>query len=132
MIEVCSFYGIALASADIEAVYRVSNSKSDMMIAKFTKFEHKMKLMSAKGKKFITIGDIPSVTCNSGGQSKQIFINSHVTPTIGRMLHRGRLAVKDKQIAACWVTGNCLNQYRLNLCRSSANYWAKICQPSLS
>lgn len=42
---------------------------------------------------------------STSNQAKnEIYINSHVTPSIGRILHRGRFAVKEKKIAACWVT----------------------------
>lgn len=40
--------------------------------------------------------------------SKEIYINinTHVTPFVGRLLYRGRIAVKENKLAACWMSAN--------------------------
>lgn len=52
------------------------------------------------------MGDIPSVSGLPENFSKEIFINTHVTPFVGRLLHRGRIAVKEKKLVACWMSAN--------------------------
>lgn len=103
LMTVCAFFSIKIGSADLESVYRVRNGRSNMIIAKFTNFETKVKLISSKLKKRITVGDIPSVPSYAESSKKDIYINSHLTPAIGRLLHRGRMAVKEKKFSACWV-----------------------------
>lgn len=64
--------------------------------------------MAAKKSKKITLGDIPSIGSSSQNNKRELYINSHVTPFVGRLLHRGRVAVKEKKIGACWVTASSL------------------------
>lgn len=104
VVDLCGALGIVIATGDLNSVYRVAHAKSNMLIAKFNTFELKSRLLAAKGKKRLTAGEIPNVACSSGYATNPIFINSHVTPIIGRMLHCGRMAVKEKKILACWVT----------------------------
>lgn len=108
VLDIYIFYGLSIAAADIESVYRVKYSKSNMIIVRFTKFDTKLKLLTAKKNKKLSVGDIPSVACSTGGAAKEIFINTHVTPFVGRLLHRGRIAVKEKALNSCWMSANCV------------------------
>lgn len=104
IVDMCSVFGMAIAATDLKSFYRVAHAKSNMIIAKFKSFESKSLLLAAKAKKRLTLADIPNIACGASDASKPIYINSHVTPVIGRMLHSGRIAMKEKKILACWVT----------------------------
>lgn len=104
VVDLCSAFGMSISGSDLESVYRVAHAKSNMMIIKFKSFDHKSLLLSAKAKKRLTVRDIPNIHCADSAASNPIFVNSHVTPIIGRMLHCGRTAVKEKKILACWIT----------------------------
>lgn len=106
--DICGFLGVVINPNDILSAYRVRSTNSGMFIAKFISFDTKANLLAAKKKKKITVGNIMSASCSSNCASNEIYINSHVTPYVNRLLHRGRLAVNDKKLAACWVTSNCL------------------------
>lgn len=106
VLDVFIFYGLSIAATDVESVYRVKYAKSNMIIVKFVNFETKLKLLNAKKNKKLTVGDILSVTDALNDATKEIFINTHVTPFVGRLLHRGRLAVKGRKLAACWMSAN--------------------------
>lgn len=108
VLDLFIFFGLTIAAADIESVYRVKYAKSNMMIVKFVKFDTKLKLISAKKSKKVTVGDIPSVAGLPANMTKEIFINTHVTPFVGRLLYRGRMAVKNRKLAACWMSANSL------------------------
>lgn len=93
----------------MESVYCVKYlkiSKSNMIIVKFINFDTKLKLLTAKKNRKVTVDDIPSVPSLSDQAAREIFINTHVTPFVGRLLHRGRIAVKEKKLAACWMSAN--------------------------
>lgn len=62
--------------------------------------------MTAKTEKKLATVDIPSIAHNSQSGAKRIFINSHVMPSFGRLLHCGRAAVNEKKIAECWIDSN--------------------------
>lgn len=108
VVDLFIFYGLSIPAADIESVYRVKYSKSNMIIVRFMKFDTKLKLLSAKKNKKLTVGDIPSVAGAAGGAAKEVFINTHATPFVGRLLHRGRIAVKENKLNACWMSSNCV------------------------
>lgn len=92
---------MSIVAADIESVYR---ARSNMIIVKFVNLEVKLKILTAKKNKKATLGDIPSVSNSSNDAAKEIFINTQVTPFVGRLLHRGRIAVREKKIVACWMS----------------------------
>lgn len=100
--DLCNFLQVPLVDGDIDDAYRVANNRSNMLIVKFRNFTTKLELIKARSAKKVTVNDIRPSASNSNAQ---IVINSHVTPPISRMLQRGRSAVKDGIIAACWITG---------------------------
>lgn len=108
VLDLFIFFGLTINTGDIENVYRVKYAKSNMIIVKFSNFDIKLKLLSAKKNKKVTIVDILSVpnTGDNNNSSKEIFINTHVTPFVGRLLYRGRMAVKSGNLAACWMSAN--------------------------
>lgn len=107
-VDICVFLGVEASTTDILSAYRVRNAKAGMFIVKFVSFDTKANLLAAKKKKTITVGNIKSVSSPTNVTSNEVYINSHVTPFVNRLLHRGRLAVNEKKLAACWVTSNCL------------------------
>lgn len=108
VLNIFIFYGLSITAADIETIYRVKYARSNMIIVKFNVFDVKLNLINAKKNKKLTIGDIPSVDGSIANSSKEIFINPHVPPFVGRLLYRGRTAVKDKKIVAYWMSANSL------------------------
>lgn len=106
VLDLFIFFGQTITSTDVENVYRVKHAKSNMIIVKLSNFDIKLKLLSAKKNKKITIGDILSVTASADNMGKEIYINTHVTPFVGRLLYRGRTAVKNGKLAACWMSAN--------------------------
>lgn len=106
VLDVFIFFGLVIAAADVESVYRVKHARSNMIIVKLSNFDVKLKLLLMKKTKKITVGDILSVPRTAENEAKEIFINTHVTPMVGRLLYRGRTAVKNGKLAACWMSAN--------------------------
>lgn len=107
--DLCTFLRVPLGDGDIDDAYRVTNNRSNMIIVKFRNFTTKLSLLRAKTANKMHVSDIRSSAGVSADASNgQIFINSHMTPPISRMLQRARSAVKDGVIASCWITGSAL------------------------
>lgn len=106
VLDIFIFYGLSITASDIETVYRVKYSKSNMLIVKFVCFDVKSKLMMAKKNRKLTTANIPSAIDSVGSPATEVFINAHVTPFVGRILHRCRIAVKERKLAACWISAH--------------------------
>lgn len=57
--------------------------------------------MDNKTKNTLKVGDI--ITCSNKIADNAIFINNHVTPYFGKLLHEGRKAIKNGDIHSCWL-----------------------------
>lgn len=109
IIELCEVYGILITVNDIEDAYREdAHTRFNTLIVKFKSFDTKKELLAAKSKKWVSVGDMQSLACDSNDASnnKSIFINNHLTPIVARMQHCGRMAIKGKKLSSCWVTSN--------------------------
>lgn len=106
MIDLCRFFGIAVAEVDLPAVYRVGSSKSNMFIVKFSSLQLKLKLMAAKSSKNVVLSDIKSISCSSVMSNNGIFINPHMTPAVGRLMFHGRMAKRENKLHKCWLGAN--------------------------
>lgn len=61
VLDIFIFFGVNISASDIEAAYRVKYSKSNMIIVRFANLEMKLKLLTAKKNRKVTVGDIPLV-----------------------------------------------------------------------
>lgn len=103
-----AFYNIEISKSELQTIYRVKGSRN-LIIVKFVSFASKEKLMTAKMEKVIKLNDIftsNSATSSSIDLNQIVYINNHSTPFFGKLLHQGRLLVREGKLAASWVTSN--------------------------
>lgn len=93
--------GVQMSNEDISAVYRVRNSKNNLIVVKFKSFNIKSNIISRAKEGNLNLASFMSCDIEAGNQ--QVFINHHVTPYFGKLQAIGRNAVKDKKIFSCWI-----------------------------
>lgn len=102
-----AFYKVEISKSELQSVYRVKGSRN-LIIVRFASFVSKEKLMLAKMEKVIKLSDILSSVSSSSNidLNQVIYMNNHTTPFFGKLLHQGRLLVRDGKLAASWITSN--------------------------
>lgn len=100
-ITVFNKIGCAVADNQIANCYRINGNNVNIIIVKLTDYELKQKILKEKSKKAVTAGEI--INCNSDAAGTIIYINNHVTPFFGKLLHEGRKAVKNGEMHSCWL-----------------------------
>lgn len=93
--------GCAVADNQVVNCYRINGKSNNIIIVKLADYELKQKILKEKSKTPVTVGELTS--CNSDAASTIIYINNHVTPFFGKLLHEGRKAVKNGEIHSCWL-----------------------------
>lgn len=93
--------GCAVAEKQIVNCYRIKGNSNNIIVITLADYELKQKILKEKSKKPITVGEI--ISCTSNAASTTIYINNHVTPFFGKLLHEGRKAVKNGDIHSCWL-----------------------------
>lgn len=106
VVDICKLFGMKIEVNAIEDTYRTKLRNSNMVIAKFTSYDTKSQLMDLKlkQKKVVTVGDIASIQSGSAARGNVLYINSQVTPTVGRMQHVARIGVNNRRIAKHWLS----------------------------
>lgn len=99
--SICSFLGFDLAENDINDAYRIKNSRSKIIIAKFNSQEVRDAIIKAKTEKKIIAKDIVDTD-----KEDIVYINSHVLPYFNRILSYGRNLVREGKIHACWMAAS--------------------------
>lgn len=96
---------LSLNDNAIASIYRINESRSHLIIVKFTVFETKLEMMKARRNKKILVRDIISI--NEGTSSavdQEVFINNQITPYFGNLLFHGRKAIDNNCIQSCWIS----------------------------
>lgn len=106
VVDICKCFGMKIEANAIEDTYRTKLRNSNMVIAKFTSYDTKSQLMDSKlkQKKVVTVGDIASIQSSSTARGNVLYINSQVTPTVGRMQHVARIGVNNRRIEKHWLS----------------------------
>lgn len=81
--------------------YRVKGNAKGIIIVKLTDFDAKQRILAAKSKKPLKLGDL--IACSSENAKTPIFINNHTTPFFGKLLQEGRKEAKNEKIHSCWL-----------------------------
>lgn len=93
--------GCTVADNQITNCYRIKGNSNNIIIVTLADYELKQKILKVKTKKAVTVGEI--ISCNSDATATIIYINNHVTPFFGKLLHEGRKAIKNGEMHSCWL-----------------------------
>lgn len=101
VVSVFNKIGCAVANELITNCYRIKGNSNNIIVVTLADYDLKQKILKEKSKKAITVGEI--ISCTSDAAGTIIYINNHVTPFFGKLLHEGRKAVKNGDIHSSWL-----------------------------
>lgn len=104
--DVCSTLGVDINEDDVVNVRRIPNSKSNIIIAKFSNMTIKGAIMVKKEEIDVHGSDLLDNVQPDSENNFRVYINHHLTPYYSQLLMFGRNAVKEKSIHSCWITAN--------------------------
>lgn len=99
VLSLCENIGVSCNSNYIASVKRINQSKSHIIVTKFSSPQIKDAIMKSSARKSIKVSDV-----FTDGDDGRIFINSQVTPHFSKILAYGRTLIRSESIAACYMT----------------------------
>lgn len=129
LMSIASFLSADIDASNINAVYRLKN-KSSWIVVKFDSFDAKLALLSAK--KRFTANDI---NVHNADANEPIFIMNHLSPHFAEIFAVSRTAVVGGKLKSSWITSNGLsvqlpNHSTVNSIASIGHLQSIIDQPS--
>lgn len=100
VLKVFNKMGCDVADNQVINCYRINGNNNNIIIAKLSDYELKQKILKEKIKNPVKLSDV--IGCSNAADTI-IYINNHVTPFFGKLLHEGRKAVKSGDIHSCWL-----------------------------
>lgn len=94
----------------VSELYRLKGNSNKIIMARLYDHDAKHRILLAKTKKVIKAKDIVGGECED-----VLYINNHVTPFFGKLLHEGRKLVKEGKMHSCWINSfGCQLKFSLN------------------
>lgn len=100
-VKTFTLIGVQMDSSKILSAYRINGNTNNIIVVKLSEYELKQQLLNLKAVNVTTIGNI--LDCETELANKKIYLNNHLTPFFGRILHHGRMAIKAGKLHSCWI-----------------------------